>query len=456
MAQSWQAYLTEQNERFEAELVDLLRIPSLSTDPAHRAEVRRAAGWVAARMDAAGIEHAAIMETAGHPVVYGDWLHAPGRPTVLIYGHYDVQPADPLDLWTTPPFEPSVRDGRIYARGASDMKGNLLLPLIACEALLKTEGALPVNVKFLFEGEEEVGSPNLAPFIAAHRDLLACDMAINADSGQFSEEQPAVLVGLRGLIGVQIDVRSAGTDLHSGLMGGIAPNAIAALTQIIGALKRPDGTIAIEGFYDEVRPLTPEEKEAIARIPDATAAMAQQAGIKAPVGEPGFTPQERNWVRPTLDVNGIWGGYQGEGIKTVIPCEAHAKVTCRLVPDQQPETALEQLTAAIRRAAPPEVEVTVTPLPGQGRPYLIPADHPGMAAAERALTALYGKAPHPMRMGASVPVTAIFQQVLDIYTVGFGFALFDERMHAPNEFLRLSSFAKGQTGFCLLLTELAR
>jgi acetylornithine deacetylase/succinyl-diaminopimelate desuccinylase-like protein len=456
MTQSWQAYLAEGKDRFQNELLDLLRIPSLSTDPAHRADLRRAVGWVASRLQGAGIEHVAVMETGGHPVVYGEWLHAAGKPTVLIYGHYDVQPADPLDLWTAPPFEPSIRDGRVYARGASDMKGNLLLPLIACEALLRTEGTLPVNVKFLFEGEEEIGSPNLAPFIASQRDLLACDMAISADSGQFSEGQPALLTGLRGLVGVQIGVRSAATDLHSGLMGGVAPNAIQALAQIIGALKDPDGTISVDGFYDDVRPLTLAEQEAMARIPDDLADLAAKAGLLAVCGEPGFTPRERNWGRPTLDVNGIWGGFQGEGIKTVIPCEAHAKVTCRLVPDQQPEAVLEQLMAHIRRSAPPEVAVTVTPLPGQGKPYLIPSDHPGMAAAERALLALYGKAPYQMRFGATVPVTAIFQQVLNVYTVSYGFALMDERMHAPDEFLRLSSFEKGQTGFCLLLKELAQ
>lgn len=453
---TWAQYLGEHRDSFVEQLVELLRIPSISTDPAYKTETRRAADWVAARLQAAGIEHVKVMETGGHPVVYGDWLHAPGQPTVLIYGHYDVQPADPLALWSSPPFEPVVRDGRVYARAASDMKGNLLLTIVACEAMLRTTGALPVNVKFIFEGEEEIGSPNLVPFIAAQKELLACDLAVSADSGQYSEEQPALLVGLRGLAGLQIDVRVGSSDMHSGIMGGIAANANQVLVDILSTLKAPDGKITVDGFYDDVVPLSDGDREMMARIPDDTAHYVRANGLKADAGEPGFTPRERNWARPTLDINGIWGGFQGDGVKTVIPCEAHAKITCRLAPGQSPSRVIELLTAHIRRQTPPTADLSVTPLAGQAVPYLIPADHFGLSAANSALTRLYGRSPFLMRMGASVPVTAIFLQVLGVYTVSYGFSQFDEKMHAPDEFVRLSNFEKGQQAYCLLLEALAR
>jgi acetylornithine deacetylase/succinyl-diaminopimelate desuccinylase-like protein len=450
----WSGYLNTHKDRFLGELLGLLRIKSVSTDPAYQAEVRGAARWTADRMHQAGIEGVRVMETGGHPVVYGEWLHAPGKPTVLIYGHFDVQPADPLQLWTSPPFEPLVRDGRVYARGASDMKGNLVLPILACEAWLQTEGALPVNVKFLFEGEEEIGSPSLAPFITDHRELLACDVAVSADSAQYNEEQPALWVGLRGLCGVQIGVRSAATDLHSGVMGGIAPNAVHALVRIIDSLRSPDGRILVKGFYDDVLPLSQAEREALARLPDDTAAIKRQTGIRAVCGEPGFTPLERNWVRPTLDVNGMWGGFQGEGSKTIIPCEAHAKITCRLVPNQHPERILECLKAHIAAHSPAEVAVSVSPMCGHAESYMVSPDHWGMAAAGHTLATLYGKAPFHMRMGATVPVTALFLKLLGVDTVSFGFGMDDEQIHAPDEFIRLSNFEQGQRAFCMLLPEL--
>ncbi|MDB4895410.1 MAG: peptidase dimerization domain protein [Firmicutes bacterium] len=453
---TWAQYLGEKRDRFVDQLLELLRIPSISTDPAYKTETRRAALWVAARLQTAGLEHVKVMETAGHPVVYGDWLHAPGQPTVLIYGHYDVQPADPLELWASPPFEPVVRDGRVYARAASDMKGNLLLTIVACEAMLRTTGALPVNVKFIFEGEEEVGSPNLVPFVAAHKELLACDLAVSADSGQYSEDQPALLVGLRGLAGLQIDVRVGSSDMHSGIMGGIAANANQVLVDILSALKAPDGKITVDGFYDDVLPLSDADREMMAHIPDDTALSVRANGLKADAGEAGFTPRERNWARPTLDINGIWGGFQGDGVKTVIPCEAHAKITCRLAHGQSPSRVIELLTAHIGRHTPLTADVSVTPVAGQAIPYLIPADHFGLKAANSALTRVYGRPPFLMRMGASVPVTAIFLQVLGVYTVSYGFSQFDEKMHAPDEFVRLSNFEKGQQAYCLLLEALAR
>ncbi len=453
---TWQGYLDANAGRFTDELRELLRIPSVSTSPEHREDVRRAAHWCAARLAAAGFPEARVFESAGHPLVYGHWLGAPGLPTVLIYGHFDVQPPEPLDLWRNPPFEPALRDGRIYARGASDMKGNLMVAIAACEAHLGTSGRLPLNVKFLLEGEEEVGSPSLPAFLREHRDLLAADLAVSADSGQAGEDQPMLLEGLRGLAGLQIDVRSAASDLHSGIMGGIAPNAVHALVEILASLRDPGGAVQVAGFYQDVQPLSPEERREMARIPDDTEAMLLAAGIRAAHGEPGYTPRERNWARPTLEVNGIWGGYQGDGVKTVIPCEAHAKITCRLVPDQTPARVLDLIERHVRDHAPGEVEVSVHPLPGQGLPYRIPGDHPGQGAAERALRAVYGKAPYRYRIGASVPVTALLHEILGMQTVAFGFSMFDEGMHAPNEFMRLRNFAKGQRAFCLLLEELAR
>jgi len=324
-----ETYLQENEPRYTDELLAFLRIPSVSALPERADDVRRAAQWVAGRLMAAGLDNIQILPTGGHPVVYADWLRAPGRPTVMIYGHFDVQPADPLDLWTSPPFEPVIRDDRVYARGASDDKGNMLIPILAVEALLQTEGALPVNVKFFLEGQEEIGSPQLPAFIAQRRDLLACDLVVSADGGQYDETHPALLVSSKGLGGVQIDVRGARTDLHSGVYGGGVANPIHALAHIIDSMRDSEGKILVEGFYDKVAPLSAEDRAAIAAVPFDEAALRGQVGVDALVAEPGYTPQEHMAARPTLEVNGIWGGFQGEGTKTVLPAEAHAKGSFR-------------------------------------------------------------------------------------------------------------------------------
>jgi acetylornithine deacetylase/succinyl-diaminopimelate desuccinylase-like protein len=451
---TWESYLEAHRPRFLHELLDFLRIPSVSALPDHAHDVQRAAQWVAERLRTAGMEGVQILPTGGHPVVYGEWLHAAGKPTILIYGHFDVQPADPVDLWTSPPFEPVVRDRRVYARGASDDKGNMLIPILAVEALLQADGALPVNVKFFFEGQEEIGSPQLPAFIAAQRDLLACDLVISSDGGQYSEDQPALLIGLKGLAGVQIDVRGARTDLHSGLYGGAVPNPIHALVRLLDSMRSPEGKILVEGFYDQVRPLSAEDRAAIAAVPFDETAYREQVGVDALVGEPGYTPREQLWARPTLEVNGIWGGFQGEGVKTVLPCQAHAKITCRLVPDQEPDRIVEALTAHVKRQAPRGVQVTVRPLPGRARPYLIPADHWGNQVAAAVLTELHGKPPYHMRLGGSVPVCELFLSTLGAYMVSFGFGLDDEQVHAPDEFFRLSSFERGPLAYGKLLTQL--
>jgi len=470
--ETWNGYLDARRGQYLDEYLDLLRIPSVSALPEHAGDVQRAAQWVAQRITTAGLEHVQILPTGGHPVVYGDWLHAQGStsdegmtstdkpagaiPTILIYGHFDVQPADPLDLWTTPPFEPTLRDGRVYARGASDDKGNMLTPIFAIEALLRTEGALPVNLKVIFEGQEEIGSPQLPAFIAAHRDLLACDLVVSADSGQWAPDQPLLGIGARGLSGLQIDVRGAKSDLHSGVYGGAVPNSIHALAHILDSLHDAEGKILVEGFYDDVVPLTDADRAQIAAAPFDEAAYRSALGVSALVGEPGYTPLEQLGARPTLEVNGVWGGFQGEGTKTVLPAEAHAKITCRLVPDQDPERIYELVAAHVKRHAPPGVEVTVRALPGKARPYLMPADHWGNHAATDVLTDIYGVAPLYVRSGGSVPVYELFQNTLGVYSVGFGFGLRDEGIHAPNEFFRVESFERGPGAYCRLLHRLGQ
>jgi acetylornithine deacetylase/succinyl-diaminopimelate desuccinylase-like protein len=396
-----------------------------------------------------------VMPTGGHPVVMGEWSGAPGKPTVLLYGHFDTQPADPLEEWTTPPFEPAVRDGRVYARGASDDKGNMLVPILAVEAMLKTRGRLPVNVKFFFEGQEEIGSPQLPAFVAEHADTLAADLAVSADGGQRSDGQPILLLGLRGLCALQIDVRGPAHDLHSGAYGGTVQNPVHALVEVLGSMRGADGKILVEGFYDDVRTLSNDERAGIAEVPFDEEAYKSGMGVTELFGEPGYSTHERLWVRPTLEVNGIWGGFRGEGVKTVLPAEAHAKITCRLVPDQRPEGVVRRVAAHVEKHTPPGVTARVQTLPSTARPYLVPADHPGQRVAGRVLEELYGKKPLLVRHGASIPVCTLFREHLGIYTVIFAFGMDDENVHAPNEFYRLESFTLGQTGYARLLEELA-
>lgn len=453
---SWESYLTEHKEQFLNELLDFIRIPSISALPEHADDVEQAGRWVAERLRAAGVENVEMMPTGGHPVVYGDWLHAPGKPTILIYGHFDTQPVDPLDLWTNPPFEPVVKDGRIYGRGASDDKGCMLTPILAVEALLKTQGALPVNVKFIFEGQEEIGSPQLPDFMAANRNRFACDLVVSADGLQWSEDQPSLLMGLKGLSGVQIDVRGANSDLHSGLHGGAIQNPIHALAQILASMRSPEGKILVDGFYDDVVPLSQEDRERIAEIPFDLSAYKAELDVDDIFGEPGYTTRERQWARPTLEVNGIWGGFQGEGTKTVLPNQAHAKITCRLVANQEPAKIAQLLKEHVAKNTPPGVRVTVQKLPGNSDPYLIPADHPGNQITVEVLKELYGKEPYYTRLGGSIPVCPLFLKELNAYTVNFAFSLDDERLHAPDEFFRTSSFERGQKGYCLLLEQLSQ
>ena len=451
---AWQNYLSENARRYLEELVSFLRIPSISSLPEHKNDVARAAGWVANRLQAAGLEGVIVMETEGHPVVCGQWLHAGERPTVLIYGHFDVQPVDPVELWTHPPFEPTVRDGRIYARGASDDKGNMLAPILAVEALLETSGRLPVNLKVFFEGQEEIGSPDLPNFIRDHRELLACDMIFSADGGQLGEDQPAVVVGRRGLCALQVDVKGASGDLHSGTYGGAILNPIQALAHLLASLHHSDGRVAVDGFYDEVRELGAGEKASFKVVPFGEAELISELKVPAAFGEPGYSICERLWARPTLEFNGIWGGFQGEGSKTVIPSEAHAKISCRLVPDQDPEKVLSQVMDHLKKHAPAEVSVTTRQSAGHADPVSTPVDHPGNRAAAAVLEKLYGKKPLVVGMGGTIPVCGLFYRHLKANTVNFAFGLKDENIHAPDEFFRMSSFERARTAWAMLLESL--
>ena len=453
---TWKSHLDEHQPRFLEELLDFLRIPSISASSANAGDVQRAAEWVAARVTAAGMEHTQVMPTGGHPVVYADWLHAPGKPTVMIYGHFDVQPVDPLNLWTKPPFEPDVRDGKVFARGATDDKGNMLVPILAVEAMLKAGGALPVNLKFFLEGQEEIGSPQLGEFLPKHKDRFACDMVLSSDGGQWSTTQPNILVGLRGGCGVQIDVKGAHADLHSGLYGGMVQNPIHALATIIASMHDAEGRISVAGFYDDVVPLSDVARERIAKVPYDEPAEIASLRVPGLFGEAGYSARERVWGRPTLEVNGIWGGFQGEGIKTVLPGEAHAKLTCRLVADQEPSRIVQRLQAHVKSNTPAGVTARVTPLAFGAYPYQVPDDEPGTEAVREVLAEMYGKEPYYVRSGGSIPVCSLFLRHLGVYTANFAFGLDDELAHSPDEFFRLESFRKGQDAYCMMLERLGR
>lgn len=453
---TWPDYLQTHRPRFLAEMQEFLRIPSVSAQPQHAADVDRAAAWLFQRLKSAGLEGVRVMPTGGPPVVYGEWLNAPGKPTVLIYGHYDVQPAEPVGQWTHPPFDPIVRGDRLYARGASDDKGNLLIPILAIEAVLRTAGRLPVNVRLICEGEEEVGSPHLPAFLEPHRELLACDFVLSADGGQHGENQPSLTIGCRGLCALQVDVRGPSVALHSGTFGGAVQNPIHALVRMLDSLRAADGRILVPGFYADVLSLADAEREAIRAIPWEDELFRLQAGVPALHGEPGYTALERTWVRPTLEVNGIWGGFTGDGSQTIIPAEAHAKLTCRLVPDQEPDRVAALVEAHLRAQAPPGVTVSVHQHAGSARPYRMAAGHPANMAAHAVLAEVYGREPLYVHMGATIPACELFQRTLGVETVLFAFGLDDENIHAPDEFLRLTNWDRGQFAYGRLLERLGR
>ena len=452
---NWQDYLAANRGRFVEDLLDFVRIPSVSANQHNVADVARAADWVAARLVAAGVDNARVMPTAGHPVVYGDWLKAGAdKPTILVYGHFDVQPAEPFDLWESPAFEPEIRHGCVFGRGASDDKGGMLIPILTAEAMLRT-GGLPVNVKFLFEGQEEIGSPDLPPFVAAHRDLLACDMIFSADGLQWSSDQPQLVTGLKGLVGAEITVTGPAGDQHSGLHGGGIANPLEALAHLIASMKGDDGRIAVAGFYDDVVDLTHEDRAAIAAVPFDEKAYAAELGVPEVFGEAGYTTRERLWARPTLELNGLTGGYQGKGSKTVLPSQASCKITCRLVANQHPDRIFALLAAHVDAHLPPGVTARIERLQGSADPFLVPARHNASQIASEVLREVYGKAPHVTRLGGSIPVMTIFLRELGVHGVMFGFSIGDENLHAPNEFFRLVNFDRGQIAYGRLFEVLS-
>lgn len=449
-----EAYLDANRDRRLASYLEFLRIPSISALPEHAGDCRAAAEWVAGQLRAMGVEQVEVSETGGHPIVYGDWLHAEGGPTVVVYGHYDVQPVDPIGEWETAPFEPFIRGDRVIGRGAADDKGQIHIHLRATEALLATRGGLPVNLKFVFEGEEESSSIHLDPWLEANRERLAADLAVISDSGFFEGNVPAITIGLRGLSYVQIDVTGSPVDLHSGSYGGAVQNPANALAAIIAGLKGPDGRIRIPGFYDDVVALTEADRAAFAALPFDEDAYRRSLGLPDLFGEAGFTTLERRGARPTLDVNGIWGGFQGEGSKTIIPAHAHAKVSCRLVADQDPDRIFELLRAYVLEIAPPGVRVEVHNL-GGGRPSLTPIDHPATQAAARALAATFGREPVYIREGGSIPICASFESILGLPVVLLGFTPPDDNAHAPNESMSLSNHETGIRTLAAYWDELA-
>ncbi len=448
-------FLDDNEQRINEELFDFLRIPSVSARSEHRADVARAAEWVADSMSAAGLR-AEVLPTGGHPVVLGEWRGAPaGAPTVLIYGHYDVQPPEPLELWTSPPFEPTLRDGNIYARGSVDDKGQLFLHIKALEAHLRARKRLPVNVVFLAEGEEEVGSPNLTPFVEQNVERLRADAVVISDSAMFAPGQPSILSSLRGLMYLQIDVHAANTDLHSGSYGGAVPNPATALARILASFHDDDGRIAIPGFYDGVREWEPELRKQIRKLPFDEEEFRRSVRAPALFGEEGYSTLERIWTRPTCEINGLLSGYTGEGAKTVLPATAMAKVSCRLVPDQDPEEIGRLLEKHIRRVAHPSVTVEVTHMHG-GHPWRADLNGPLFEAARRALRTAFGREPFITGEGGSIPVVSDFQRTLGAPVLLVGFGLPGENAHAPDEWMSAENFSKGMRAIAALWDELGR
>ncbi|SHK72587.1 dipeptidase [Rhodothermus profundi] len=436
------SYVETHFARFVEELKELLRIPSISTDPAYAAEVRRAAEWLAAHFQALGFPKVEVFETEGHPIVYAEYMAGAARPTVLVYGHYDVQPPDPLELWTSPPFEPEVRDGMLYARGACDDKGQLFMHVKAAEAYLRTAGTLPVNLKFLLEGEEESGSAHLAPFIEAHRELLRADVVVISDTAMFAPGVPSITYGLRGLAYVEVELTGPARDLHSGVYGGAVENPINVLARLIAGLHDENHRITIPGFYDAVRPLTEEERRTFRALPFDEEAWKAEIGVSAVRTEQGYTVLEAITARPTLDVNGIWGGYQGRGAKTVLPARAGAKISMRLVPDQDPEDILEKTRRYFEEHTPPTCQLRFTALHG-AQPVLVDTRHPAMQAAAEAMARVFGRRPYFTREGGSIPVVADFKRLLGLDSVLMGFGLNSDAIHSPDEHFGLDRFRQG-------------
>lgn len=449
-----ETYLSASRDQHLAELFELLRIPSISADPSSANDVRRCASWVCERLADAGLG-TRIYETEGHPIVYGEWLGAPGAPTVLIYGHYDVQPPDPLELWRNPPFEPTLEGGNIIARGATDDKGQFYCHIKGIEAHMRVHGRLPVNVKVVIEGEEEVSSEHLAPFLEAHREMLKADVAVISDTPMHGPGKPSITFALRGLTYFEIAVRGPSHDLHSGLYGGGVANPVNKLAQIIASFHDADGRVAVEGFYDDVRPLSAAERQEMVELGHDEAAFRKELDVEATPGEAGYSVLERVTARPTLDCNGIWGGYTGEGAKTVLPSLAKAKFSCRLVANQRPDDIRAKVEAHVAKVTPPGVKVELTYFHG-GEPAMVDRDIPAMQAAFRAQERVWGVRPVFTRGGGSIPIVADFRSILGLDAILLGFGLEDDRLHSPNEKFAVENYYNGIRSSAALLEELAR
>jgi acetylornithine deacetylase/succinyl-diaminopimelate desuccinylase-like protein len=448
-------HINVNRDRYVDELQQYLAIPSISALPQHTDDVRACAEWTAGEMRRIGLQHVRLEETPGHPIVYGEWLGAEGAPTILFYGHYDVQPVDPVELWTSPPFEATVRDGEIYARGAVDDKGQVFMHFKAIEAHIHEHGRLPVNMKVLLEGEEEVGSANLDAFVGSHTDLLTADVVVISDSPMFDRGVPSICYGLRGLAYYQIDVRGTRSDLHSGSFGGAVANPAMVLAQILAQMKDKGGRIKIPGYYDDVVPLTPEERTEFAKLPFNERKYRQDLGAPRLFGETGYTTLERIWGRPTFEVNGLLSGFTGEGAKTVIPAVAMAKVSMRLVPNQDPRQIGDLFENYVKKIAPKTVEVSLTRMHG-GKPWMTAFDNPYVQAAGRAIEMGFGQTPVFNREGGSIPVVATFQEELGLPCVLFGVGLPDENAHAPDEKLDLGNFHNGIIASAFLYEEIGK
>jgi len=437
-----QKYIDENIKTFQDQLFELLRIESVSTDSTKKPEVKKAAQFLSNHLKEVGMDKVTVHETKGHPIVTAEKLTNPDLPTVLIYGHYDVQPPDPLDLWDTPPFEPTVKNGRVFARGASDDKGQSFTHVKSVASYLQSGTELPVNVKFILEGEEEIGSPNLVPFIKENKELLSCDMVLISDTAMFAEDQPSITYGLRGLAYMEVHVTGPNRDLHSGVFGGAVDNPANALADIISQLKDKDGVIQVKGFYDDVKPMTDEMRKAYKKLPHDDEAYKKDLGLKKLHGEKGYSTLERASARPTLDVNGIWGGYQKEGAKTVLPSKASAKISMRLVPDQHPDKIARLFADHIKSIAPDTVTVEVEAHHG-GHPVVIDLEYYGLKAAAKAFEDIYQKEALFAREGGSIPIVADFKKVLGVNSILMGFGLTKDALHSPNESFSLKDFHRG-------------
>jgi acetylornithine deacetylase/succinyl-diaminopimelate desuccinylase-like protein len=437
----WKEYQQKNKQRFLDELIELLRIPSISARSEHKNDMLACAEAMKQKLMDAGVDKAEIYTTNGHPIVYAEKIIDASKPTVLVYGHYDVQPPDPLELWHSGPFEPVIKDGKLYARGSADDKGQVYMHVKALETMTATN-SLPTNIKFIIEGEEEIGSPHLSTFVKEHKALLKADVILISDTSMLSLDTPSMDVGVRGLSYIEVEVTGPNRDLHSGVYGGAVANPITILAKMIAGLHDENNHITIPGFYDDVVESTPEERKLMAEAPFNEAEYKKDLGVKELWGEKDYTTNERTGIRPTIELNGIWGGYTGEGAKTVLPSKAHAKISCRLVPNQKSDTIADLLINHLKKIAPPYVEVKAS-LHHGGEPYMTPIDSNGYKAAAKAIEATFGKQPIPVRGGGSIPICALFEQELGIKIIFMGFGLDSDNLHSPNEKYDLANYYKG-------------